>query len=95
MSDLKPCPFCGGTPVTGIKPFKNAVRCDNCYAFADNAEVWNRRDDAYARGVEDAARAVACVEIPEHGLPQDRIGVWLAALREADAAISALAKAEK
>ena len=58
MSELKPCPFCGGEAAgviyhneecTYIRHYVRCRRCDartgkhKTYEFAENA--WNRRDD--------------------------------------------------
>ena len=46
MSELKPCPFCGGTKICTEKGI-NLNYCDNCSAES-NVERWN------ARPIEDA-----------------------------------------
>lgn len=65
MSDLKPCPFCGGEArlVSG-PPGCHYVMCEECYATSDDrgAErsiaAWNRRTPAdLAAAVERAASA--------------------------------------
>ena len=48
MSDLKPCPFCGGTKICTEKSI-NLNYCDNCSAES-NIEHWNTRP------IEDALR---------------------------------------
>ena len=49
MSELKPCPFCGGTNICTEKGI-NLNYCDSCSAEA-NIEHWNTRP------IEDALRA--------------------------------------
>ena len=49
MSELKPCPFCGGTNICTEKGI-NLNYCDSCSAEA-NIEHWNNRP------IEDALRA--------------------------------------
>ena len=41
MSELKPCPFCGGTKICTEKGI-NLNYCDNCSAES-NVEHWNNR----------------------------------------------------
>ena len=41
MSELKPCPFCGGTKICTEKGI-NLNYCDNCSAES-NVEHWNTR----------------------------------------------------
>jgi len=52
MSDLKPCPFCGGRDIDPKGRMSNAPnhdgytcgpRCMNCGASAESAEAWNTR----------------------------------------------------
>lgn len=49
MSELKRCPFCGGTPEI-VSDYGDVVRCKGCYAckVGDNRESaitqWNKRD---------------------------------------------------
>ena len=49
MSELKPCPFCGGTKICTEKGI-NLNYCDNCSAES-NVEHWNTRP------IEDALNA--------------------------------------
>ena len=49
MSELKPCPFCGGTKICTEKGI-NLNYCDNCSAES-NVEHWNNRP------IEDALNA--------------------------------------
>ena len=49
MSELKPCPFCGGTKICTEKGI-NLNYCDNCSAES-NVEHWNTRP------IEDELRA--------------------------------------
>ena len=49
MSELKPCPFCGGTKICTEKGI-NLNYCDNCSAES-NVEHWN------TRRIEDALNA--------------------------------------
>ena len=49
MSELKPCPFCGGTKICTEKGL-NLNYCDNCSAES-NIEHWNTRP------IEDGLRA--------------------------------------
>ena len=49
MSEMKPCPFCGGTKICTEKGI-NLNYCDNCSAES-NVEHWNTRP------IEDELRA--------------------------------------
>lgn len=66
MSDLKPCPFCGGE--ANVFPNFTAkdcyvVECDDCkadsaYCTTEEAAIaaWNRRSDSWAVAVERCAQ---------------------------------------
>lgn len=46
MSDLLPCPFCGGTNLgllRHVRYFPHGVICRHCYASATSVERWNTR----------------------------------------------------
>ena len=46
MSDLLPCPFCGGTNIGLLRHFSyypHGVMCRHCYASATSIERWNKR----------------------------------------------------
>ena len=51
MSELKPCPFCGGEAIevddvlSAKFGYPKAVRCTNCGATHMTAKQWNKRDD--------------------------------------------------
>lgn len=56
MSELKPCPFCGGTDIScadaGRKTDVWFIQCEDCFATfphfdskAEAIEAWNRRAD--------------------------------------------------
>lgn len=62
MSELKPCPFCGGTKICTEKGI-NLNYCDNCSAES-NVEHWNNRP------IEDALnRRIAELEAAQHWIP--------------------------
>ena len=63
MSELKPCPFCGGTKICTEKGI-NLNYCDNCSAES-NVEHWNTRP------IEDALKArIAKLEAENAGLKE-------------------------
>ena len=46
MSELKPCPFCGGEPWdTTVPGGVRFIGCDPCCVVMETAEAWNRRAD--------------------------------------------------
>lgn len=53
MSELKPCPFCGGTKICTEKGI-NLNYCDNCSAES-NIEHWNTRpiEDALNKRIDE------------------------------------------
>ena len=62
MSELKPCPFCGGTKICTEKGI-NLNYCDNCSAES-NVEHWNTRP------IEDALnRRIAELEAERRWIP--------------------------
>ena len=62
MSELKPCPFCGGTKICTEKGI-NLNYCDNCSAES-NVEHWNTRP------IEDALQArIAKLEAQQRWIP--------------------------
>ena len=62
MSELKPCPFCGGTKICTEKGI-NLNYCDNCSAES-NVEHWNTRP------IEDALQArIAELEAQQRWIP--------------------------
>ena len=76
MSDLKPCPFCGGCPIWGIgchvdnTPYAYRVECQKCkrvtpfYPTREEAiEAWNRRVDDHFR---DATKMVERMAVPNN-----------------------------
>ena len=71
MSELKPCPFCGGTKICTEKGI-NLNYCDNCSAES-NIEHWNTRpieDALNARIAELEADSVQIQYICEDELPE-------------------------
>ena len=62
MSELKPCPFCGGTKICTEKGI-NLNYCDNCSAES-NVEHWNTRP------IEDALnKRIAELEAERRWIP--------------------------
>ena len=56
MSDLKPCPFCGGESHTYEEGGTKGVQCKDCPANVDNehfnvdvVKVWNIRSEWWKR----------------------------------------------
>ena len=58
MSELKPCPFCGGTKICTEKGI-NLNYCDNCSAES-NVEHWNTRpiEDALNRRIAELEKEI-------------------------------------
>ena len=74
MSEIKPCPFCGGTKICTEKGI-NLNYCDNCSAES-NMERWNTRP------IEDALQArIAELESELNLLKQER-DFWQAVEKE-------------
>jgi hypothetical protein len=53
MTELKPCPFCGGKAETDVPPMRNEVTCTDCGAFALTVGAWNTRTDIANEAVVD------------------------------------------
>jgi hypothetical protein len=64
MTDLKPCPFCGGNNLRRVwhdlhdlvvfsGPIRLSVFCRDCFAIAIDEERWNRRVSPW-RDMKDA-----------------------------------------
>jgi len=62
MSELKPCPFCGGTKICTEKGI-NLNYCDNCSAES-NVEHWNTRpiEDALNARIAELEAHIAALE---------------------------------
>jgi hypothetical protein len=45
MSELLPCPFCGGIP---YKMVGGGFHCRDCHTWQNGAEAWNRRANRWA-----------------------------------------------
>jgi len=77
MSELKPCPFCGGAAVYS-KHFSR-VRCINCFVRTEPGDEkkctteWNRRTESNARdeALEEAAKACEELEMPIDSVADD------------------------
>ena len=65
MSELKPCPFCGGTKICTEKGI-NLNYCDNCSAES-NVEHWNTRpiEDALRKRIAELESAQRWVPVSE------------------------------
>ena len=65
MSELKPCPFCGGTKICTEKGI-NLNYCDNCSAES-NVEHWNTRpiEDALNRRIAELEAYIDELENPQ------------------------------
>ena len=62
MSELKPCPFCGGTKICTEKGINLNNYCDNCSAES-NVEHWNTRpvEDALNARISELSQAVGLI----------------------------------
>ena len=70
MSELKPCPFCGGTKICTEKGI-NLNYCDNCSAES-NVEHWNTRpiEDDLRKRIAELEAAQRWIPVSER-LPED------------------------
>mgnify|MGYP002681909035 CR=1 FL=1 len=71
MSELKPCPFCGGTKICTEKGI-NLNYCDNCSAES-NVEHWNTRpiEDALNRRIAELEAQQRWISVSER-LPENK-----------------------
>ena len=65
MSEMKPCPFCGGTKICTEKGI-NLNYCDNCSAES-NVEHWNTRpiEDALKQRIAELEAYIDELENPQ------------------------------
>ncbi len=80
MSDLKPCPFCGGTKICTEKGI-NLNYCDNCSAES-NVEHWQTRPIEDALNARIAELEAEIDQLAAHDATERQDDKWIPEVQE-------------